>query len=114
MQGQAREGQYGNEDFAGYRPYVTGDSPRHIDWKAVARERGWWTKQFTGGMATEICWLRWQDVQHYPNSEQALSQLSFWVTQAEKTTIRLWSEFYRSTALSRIQVNSTKRTVYVL
>jgi uncharacterized protein (DUF58 family) len=83
-QGQAQEGQYGNEDFSGYRPYMTGDSPRHVDWKAVARERGWWTKQFTGGMSTEICWLYWQDVQHYANIEQALSQLSCWVAQAEK------------------------------
>src|SRR5205823_9773567 len=34
------------DDFAGVRAYVTGESQRHIDWKAVARGQPLMTKQF--------------------------------------------------------------------
>ncbi len=33
--------------FAGLRDYVTGDDPRHIDWKATARRRRLTTREFT-------------------------------------------------------------------
>nr|WP_238787545.1 DUF58 domain-containing protein [Thiospirillum jenense] len=48
----------GADDFVGPRPYRAGDSPRHLDWKALARERGLITKQFGGDQAQRV-WLDW-------------------------------------------------------
>lgn len=39
----------GHEDFFGLRDYRSGDSPRQIDWKSQARERGLMSKQFCSG-----------------------------------------------------------------
>ena len=48
----------GTDDFVGLRSYRPGDSPRHMDWRALARERGLLTRQF-GGDETERMWLDW-------------------------------------------------------
>jgi len=40
----------GHDDFFGLRDYRAGDSPKQIDWKSLARERGTMTKQFTTPM----------------------------------------------------------------
>lgn len=45
------------DDFAGHRPYLTGDNIHHVDWKAVARGQGWHTKQFASEGGEQI-WLR--------------------------------------------------------
>jgi uncharacterized protein (DUF58 family) len=79
-EGSPRDG--GGEDFIGYRDYKPGDSPRHIDWKAVAREQGWMIKQF-GGMSAATVWLTWDDVSTLNNLEAALSQLCLWILVAE-------------------------------
>lgn len=86
--GQTRENQGegspttgGGEDFIGYREYKIGDSPRHIDWKAVARGQGWLVKQFGGRSLTRL-WFRWEDVSHL-SVEAALSQLCLWVLLAD-------------------------------
>jgi uncharacterized protein (DUF58 family) len=70
------------DDFIGYRDYQLSDSPRHVDWKIVARDRGWYIKQF-GGEGSASLWLTWEDVAHLHNQEAALSQLCRWVLQAE-------------------------------
>lgn len=44
-----RRSSRGGEDFAGVRAYTTGDSPRHVHWKAVARGGEWLTKEFAEG-----------------------------------------------------------------
>src|SRR5882672_7762412 len=49
----------GQEDFSGLRQYHIGDSPRHIAWKAAARDQGLLTKQFSGRTDTEL-WLDWR------------------------------------------------------
>jgi uncharacterized protein (DUF58 family) len=72
----------GGEDFIGYRDYQLGDSPRHIDWKAVAREQNWMIKEF-GGMGTATVWLTWDDVRTLNDLEAALSQLCLWILVAE-------------------------------
>jgi len=72
----------GGEDFIGYRDYQLGDSPRHIDWKAVAREQELMIKQF-GGMSAAQVWLTWDDVRTLNNTEAALSQLCLWILVAE-------------------------------
>jgi uncharacterized protein (DUF58 family) len=54
----AGAGREGNEDFLGTRGYRAGDPPRHLDWKAWARERGLVTKEFGGSDGAEV-WLDW-------------------------------------------------------
>lgn len=71
-EGSPRDG--GGEDFIGYRDYKLGDSPRHIDWKAVARGQNWMIKQFGGHSGAQV-WLTWDDVSMLNNLEAALSQL---------------------------------------
>ena len=48
----------GADDFVGPRDYRPGDSPRRLDWKALARSRGLVVKQFGGDRAAEI-WIDW-------------------------------------------------------
>ncbi len=51
----------GHEDFSGLRLRQPNDSPRHIAWKAVARDfahRPLLVKQFSGGASEEL-WLDW-------------------------------------------------------
>ncbi|HEX6549433.1 MAG TPA: DUF58 domain-containing protein [Gammaproteobacteria bacterium] len=79
--GGGRPTEQGDEDFNGLRGYRPGDSPRHIAWKASAREQMLLTKQFTGsGEQT-----RWLDADLLPqfNLEQRLSILCRWVLDAD-------------------------------
>ena len=70
------------DDFAGVRPYVRGESQRHIDWKAVARGQPLMTKQFVaearGAVSLDFSELPFDDV------EERLSQLALWVIEAER------------------------------
>ncbi len=70
------------DDFTGVRPYVPGESQRHIDWKAVARGRPLMTKEFAaetkGATYLDFFELRLGDV------EEKLSQLTSWVIEAER------------------------------
>jgi uncharacterized protein (DUF58 family) len=70
------------DDFAGVRPYVRGESQRHIDWKAVARGQSLMTKQFAaetrGAVFLDFFELRDGD------AEEKLSQLTLWVIEAER------------------------------
>lgn len=71
----------GVDDFAGLRPWRPGDSPRHLFWKAVAREQPLLVKQFGGDRADEL-WLQWADLPDL-DLEARLSQLCRWVLDAE-------------------------------
>ncbi len=51
----------GVDDFVGIRPYRPGDSPKQINWKALASKRGLQTKQFGGDRADRV-WLEWQSM----------------------------------------------------
>jgi len=73
------------DDFAGVRPYLPGESLRHVDWKAVARGRPLSVKQFTGGSGHEL-WLDGATVSWLP-LEARLSQLALWIVNAEKAEI---------------------------
>jgi uncharacterized protein (DUF58 family) len=53
-----RSGGEGAEDYVGPRPYRHGDSPKHLDWKALARERGLVVKQFGEDQGLEV-WIDW-------------------------------------------------------
>lgn len=80
-----RFGDLGQEDFTGLRLYQANDSPRHIAWKAVARDienRPLLIKQFSGGAAEEL----WLDLAHVASEhalETQLSILAGWVIAAE-------------------------------
>ena len=71
----------GADDFAGHRQYRTGDSPRHIDWKAFAREKGLLSRQF-GGDRSHRLWLDWNSLDT-TDTETALSLLTRGVLDAE-------------------------------
>jgi uncharacterized protein (DUF58 family) len=73
------------DDFAGVRAYVSGESQRHIDWKAVARGQALMTKQFSA----EAEGLLYLDFAAVPLSdlEERLSQLALWVIEAERTRL---------------------------
>ena len=71
------------DDFAGVRPYVTGESQRHIDWKAVARGQPLMTKQFAAE-AEDFVRLDFSAF-HLADVEDRLSQLALWVIEAERT-----------------------------
>ncbi len=81
--GQSRasgEGGDGSNDYVGPRGYRPGDSPRHLDWKAMARERGLIVKQFSGEQSVRI-WLDWRAVPA-DNIEARLSLLTRQVLDA--------------------------------
>ncbi|OGA20751.1 MAG: hypothetical protein A3I02_05275 [Betaproteobacteria bacterium RIFCSPLOWO2_02_FULL_67_26] len=71
----------GQEDFSGLRQYHVGDSPRHIAWKAAARDQGLLTKQFTGRAESEL-WLDWTLLPQAMGVEERLSHLARWVLDA--------------------------------
>ena len=71
----------GRDDFAGFRDYVPGDSPRQIHWKAVARGQGLPVKRFSGANAGDL-FLRFEDVKA-THTEARLSQLCRWILDAD-------------------------------
>ncbi len=76
----------GQEDFSGLRQYHVGDSPRHIAWKAAARDQGLLTKQFSGRADTEL-WLDWTQLPPQMGVEERLSHLARWVLDAHAGAI---------------------------
>lgn len=84
--GQGAEYGQGQEDFFGLRPYHSGDSPRHIAWKAAARGQGLLTKQFSGRADSEL-WLSWELLPEHMEVEEKLSRLTRWVLDADASGI---------------------------
>jgi uncharacterized protein (DUF58 family) len=73
----------GQDDFAGLRSYRTGDSLKHVAWKAAARGQPVMTKQFTGLEAGQL-WLAWSDLQDDMPVEARLSRLTRWTLDASR------------------------------
>jgi uncharacterized protein (DUF58 family) len=71
----------GDEEFNMLRAYRPGDAPKLIAWKALAREQGLLTKEFSA-MASSELWLDWDDARGN-DVEARLSVLAHWVLQAE-------------------------------
>jgi uncharacterized protein (DUF58 family) len=69
------------DDFVGVRDYQHGDSPRHINWKAVARGLPWQIKRF-GGEQRQSVWLDWDQLDGL-DTESRLSLLCRWIIDAE-------------------------------
>ena len=83
------QGDAGQEDFAGLRLHRPNDSPRHIAWKAVARDiaqRPLLVKQFAGGTAGELVidWAQSAVLAPAADTEHRLSILTGWVLAAER------------------------------
>jgi uncharacterized protein (DUF58 family) len=72
----------GADDFIGLRSYRVGDSPRQIDWKAQARERGLLSKQFGGDRSEQVS-LDWDLLKEH-ETEHRLSLLCRFILQAEE------------------------------
>jgi uncharacterized protein (DUF58 family) len=70
------------DDFVGVRDYQHGDSPRHIDWKAVARGLPWQTKRFAGDQQKSV-WLDWDQLDGL-DTESRLSLLCRWIIDADE------------------------------
>ena len=75
----------GSDDFAGLRNYRPGDSLRHIHWKALAKEQGLLTRQFSGEDSLEL-WLDWYNLPQLDH-EARLSQLTRWIIEAQKNGV---------------------------
>lgn len=73
----------GEEDFAGLRKFHSGDSPRHVAWKAYARSGQLLSKQFAGADISS----QWFDFDAVPadETEARLSVLTRWIVDAERT-----------------------------
>ena len=61
---------------------MSGESQRHIDWRAVARGQPLMTKQFTAESET-VVYLDFSPL-HFADMEESLSQLALWVIEAER------------------------------
>lgn len=82
---QAGIQQAGTEDFRGLRTYRTGDSLRHVHWKALAREQGLLTKEF-GSHQAASCWLDFAATVE-ADLEERLGRLCRWILEAERTQV---------------------------
>ena len=80
---QARDGlRHEGDDFGGTRPWRAGESQRHIDWKAAARNPVLLTKQWTGE-TDEVLHFDWAALPSL-ETEARLSQLAKWIVTAER------------------------------
>jgi uncharacterized protein (DUF58 family) len=73
-------------DLAGLRTFVAGDPLSRVAWKAVARGRGWYTKQFDGSAGGGPVTLDWSLLPPGLDLETRLARLTAWVLAAEHAT----------------------------
>jgi uncharacterized protein (DUF58 family) len=76
----------GADDYLGSRNYRPGDSPRQIDWKAFARERGLVVKQFGGDQGQEV-WIDWSRLAA-PDPEVRLGLLTRQILDVSASGVR--------------------------
>jgi uncharacterized protein (DUF58 family) len=72
----------GDEEFHMLRSYQTGDAPKLIAWKALAREQGLLTKEFSA-MASSELWIDFEEARS-TDLEHRLSVLCHWVLTADR------------------------------
>jgi uncharacterized protein (DUF58 family) len=74
----------GEEDFAGLRRFVIGDSPRNVAWKAYARTGTLLSKRFSGA-DTSSQWFDFNEIEGI-EVEERLSTLARWIVDADRTS----------------------------
>lgn len=81
--GSSRDGR-GADDFSGLRKHQDADPPRHVAWKAVARQQDGplLTKLFSGAAAEQL-WLDWEALPDAIDAEQRLAILARWMLDAD-------------------------------
>lgn len=72
----------GSDEFSTLKPYETSDRLRDIHWPSLAKTQQLISKQFTDP-TTHIHLFNWQQVASL-SLEDKLSQLTFWICEAEK------------------------------
>lgn len=80
--GGAQDRAQGDADFAGLRPYLSGDSPRRVAWKAYARGRGLHTKLYAGTDVVSHV-FDWDTLEGL-DAEARLGQLCRWLLDAHE------------------------------
>ena len=83
QQGFSRKG---GDDFYSLQEYQSGDSIKHIHWKAFAKGLGVFSKQYGGEHSSEQIRLDYDQTPGH-NIEERLSQLCRWVVDAEQAGI---------------------------
>lgn len=82
VQNQQGSAKTGNDEFYGLKEYQSGDSIRHIHWKAFAKGLGLYSKQYSGETFAEL-WLDYETAPGH-DTEQRLSQMCRWLVDADK------------------------------
>lgn len=77
----------GGDEFAGVRPYQSGDPQKMIAWRLAARSDDLSVKTFEAASGGEVV-LDWQTMQGSTDAELRLSRLARWVLAADSTHIR--------------------------
>ena len=72
----------GSDEFSTLKTYQSGDRLRDIHWPSLAKNQQLVSKQFTD-TTTKTCVFNWDQVSSL-NIEDKLSQLSYWIHEAEK------------------------------
>ena len=80
--GHRQHDERGEEDFAGLRRFVTGDSPRNVAWKAYARNGQLLSKRFAGA-DTSSQWFDFDEADA-TDLEARLSILTRWIVNADR------------------------------
>jgi len=74
------------DEFAGLREYQPGDSPRRVDWKALARTGELYTRNFEDLRGGDV-WVSWDDLPT-GDTETRLSMLCYQVLEAHGRGLR--------------------------
>ncbi len=74
----------GIDDFFGLDKYITGQSLKHIHWKAYAKEQGLYIKTFSSGEYADKYWFDISLFKPQISVEKRLSYLCYFINQAAK------------------------------
>lgn len=80
-------GRLGAEDYAGMKSYQAGDRLRDIHWPSLAKTNKLVSIQYEN-QSNSSANISWFNIPERFNLEDKLSQLCFWVMEAEKTGLR--------------------------
>lgn len=75
------------QDYSGMKPYQPGDRLRDLHWPSLAKSNKAVTIEYQDHSGDAIT-LAWQDLPNTLSGEEKLSQLCYWVLQAEQDGLR--------------------------